>query len=240
MDSTGSIHAVFVQTEYPCDPCNLTLYHGRLGPGGGWTTEVVQEGAWGPPLDELAASPWLLLDPSDRPIVVAHFQQRVVTGSFQSTELRAYVWEEGEGGSDGAFCAETVATQNDGYEGGDGTSFTGALPVAGMDASSRVHAVWLDQSIWHDASGYMNEIRGQIRHASLGTNGWSVTRFGDQSGQSESTSPLVGYGAPLLAVLPDDAGVVVVAVQHTWSTDSIYNTTDLPVTWEAHAFTAAW
>ncbi len=229
VDSGGTIHAAFTRTTYPCDPCDVTLYYGTLAPGGDWTTDVLQAGVWGPPLDEYATTPYIVLAPSGRPFVAAHFVRRVVTGSFSSTELRVYARQE-----DGSFCSEVVATATDGYQGTDGDAFTGALPVADIDLAGRVHVVFLDQSIWHDSSGRMNEIRGQLRHASRGADGWLLTTLTDQEGQTESPTPLVGYGAPLLALLGEDRGIAVAAVQHTWSTDSIYSSTDVPVTYEAH------
>ena len=30
----GTAHALFTRTEYPCDPCDMDLYYGRLPPGG--------------------------------------------------------------------------------------------------------------------------------------------------------------------------------------------------------------
>jgi hypothetical protein len=230
VDEDGDIHALYTKTEYPCDPCNLTLYYGELE-AGEWSTVIVQDSEWGPPLDEYSWTPWMELVGTGRPIVAAHFVHRVVTGSFRDTRLRVYAMEEG------AFCGETVVTTCDGYQGSDGDEFTGALPVARVDGGGRVHVTFLDQSIWHDSDGYMNEIRGQLRHAVRGSDGWTVATLTDQPGQTESPDPLVGYGAPLLALSGDT--VVVAAAQHTWSTDSIYNSTDVPVTYELHVLAAS-
>jgi hypothetical protein len=227
VDSTGVLHAVFRNQVFPCDPsCDVSLYYGRLEPGGTWTSEVVQQGVWGPPLDQFSADPWLALDADDRPVVAAHFQVRVETGSLQSAELRVYLRE----GADD-FCRETVISRSDGYEGGDGPNFTGALPIAEIDGTGRIHVVFVDQAIWHDASGWANEMRGNLRHAVRGSTGWAVTTLVEQQGQTESPNPLIGYGAPLLALAQDDAGLLVTAVERTWATGSIYNTTEVPATY---------
>lgn len=229
VDAAGAIHALYRQQEVPCDPCDVNLYHGRLPPGGTWTRATAQAGVWGPPLDEFVDEAALDIDADDRPIFAGHFVRRVETGSLQSAELRVWLGE-GDG-----FCAEVVAQANDGYAGEDGTRFTGAEPFLALDDAGRAHVLFLDQSVWHDGSGWANEFRGQIRHAQRGTAGWTVTRLADQPGRTESPRPLIGYGQMQFAVSPDGSRFVAVAVERTWDTDSIYNSSDVPATLRAQA-----
>ncbi len=230
VDSGGGIHALYRNQIFPCDPsCDVNLYHGWLTAGEAWNRETAQAGIWGPPLDEYVDESSLALNDDGRPVFAGHFVRRVETGSLQSAELRAWV-----GGSDG-FCGETAVLANDGYAGDDGTRFTGAEPFLALDDAGRVHVLFLDQSVWHDGSGYANEIRGQLRHALRSAGGWSTTLLVDQPGRSESPNPLIGYGQAQLALSPDGTRFVAVAVERTWETDSIYNSSELPLTLRAQA-----
>jgi hypothetical protein len=230
VDSGGGIHVLYRNQVFPCDPsCDVNLYHGRLPVGGTWSRETAQAGIWGPPLDEFVDESSLAIDEAGRPVFAGHFVRRVETGSLQSAELRAWV-----GGGDG-FCGEPAVLANDGYAGEDGTRFTGAEPFVVQDGAGRTFVLFLDQSVWHDGSGYANEIRGQLRLAVRSAGGWSTTRLVDQPGRTESPNPLVGYGQAQLALSPDGTRFVAVAVERTWETDSIYNTSEVPLTLRAQA-----
>lgn len=234
VDATSSIHAVYRNTSYPCDPCNVDLYYGTLASGAGktWSKETVQTGKWGAPNDELVDSASLTLDPKGSPVIAAHFVRRVVTGSYVSTELRVY------GRSGGSFCSETVATNTDGYAGKDGTSFTGARPHVAIDSQARLHVVFNDQSVWHDAQGQQNERRGQLRYAVRTGKSWSLFTLLKQAGQTESPKPLYHLDAVQLVTAEDGSWLVAVGVAGAWDTDSIYNTSGVSSTYKATAVLA--
>ena len=223
VDSMGVIYAVFVNTQFPCDPCDVGLYLGRLEMGGAWEITTLHPGVWGPPEDQLAATPSLALDGQDRPVVVAHFQRRVVTGSFIDTSLRAFL-----PASAGA-CEETIADANDSFAGDEGTRFTGGRPFVRIDDSGRIHVVFNDLSVWHDSNGE-NEIRGSLRYAVRSGGRWDVFTVIDQAGQTESANPLEGFLGPRVEVAPDGATAYGVGVDFSWATDSIYLTASAPVT----------
>ncbi len=228
----GQIVAVFRNTQYPCDPCDVDLYLGTLDPGSGaWVHTVVQQGTWGAPNDLFVESASVAFGPGATPYLAAHFVERVITGSYQSTELRVY------GQVDGAWCHETIATASDGYAGADGATFTGADPQLAVDDAGRLHVAFTDQAIWHDGQGWQNETRGQLRYAVRAGQTWTVTTVLSQSGQSDGASPLYGSGPPLLAVAPEGNRVVVAGLLYGWQTDSIYNEAEAPVTAEPTAVT---
>ncbi|MBI5488229.1 MAG: hypothetical protein HY905_12925 [Deltaproteobacteria bacterium] len=219
----GSVHAAFKNTEYPCDPCNMDLYYGRVDAGGTWTTETVQAGRWGDPNDEFATNAALVVDAAGAPWIAATFQTRVVTGSLIGSELRFY------GKRGGEWCFETVADQSDDYAGADGTAFTGETPQLALDGSGRFHIVFDDVSQWHDGTG-ANDVPGQVRYAVRTGTAWNLATLFEQPGQTESPRPLHAFDSPILAVSPDGADVRVAGVERIWDTDSIYNSTDMPVT----------
>ena len=231
---TGETAAVYKNTQYPCDPCDVDFYLGLLAsPGDSWSSEVVQPGKWGDPNDEFVEAASVAFGPGGQPYIAAHFGERVITGSYVATELRIY------GEADGDWCAEVVADANDGYEGTDGGTFTGADPQLVVDGEGRMHVAYRDQAIWHDGNNWQNEIRGQIRYAVRAGHTWSSATLLTQPGQTASGNPLIGVGAPLLAVSSDGSEVIAAGVAFEWETDSIYNKGEYPVTLEAVAVPTA-
>lgn len=109
----GKLHALYTRTEYPCDPCNLDLYHGVFD-GGAWVEDTVQASVWGPPEDQFATAPSIAFDAAGGAWVVATFQVRAVTGSLISSELRVY------GKAGGGWCHERIVADSDGYAGRTG------------------------------------------------------------------------------------------------------------------------
>lgn len=229
----GATHALYRNTEYPCDPCNVDFLHGTLAEGAGaWEEEVVQEGVWGDPTDQFVESADMGFDSSGGFYIAAHFVERVVTGSYDHAELRIYGLVEGE------WCEEGIVGESDQYQGGDGTEYTGADPRIIIDGADHIHVVFRDQSVWHDGDGWQNEIRGQVRYAVRSGDTWTTTTLLSQTGQSESVQPLEGFSPPLLAVSQDGGTVVTAGIRFTWETDSIYNDTQVTATYAVTAITA--
>ena len=220
----GSVHAVYTNTAYPCDPCNMDLYYGRVAAGGSWTTETVQPGRWGDPNDEFAADASLAVDEAGAPWIAATFQTRVITGSLIGSELRFY------GKIGGTWCHETVADHSDGYAGDDGAVFTGVTPQLALDGAGRFHVVFGDLSQWHDGLGQANGVPGQARYAVRAGTAWHLATVFEQPGRTESAQPLHAFDSPILAVSPDGADVRAAGVERIWDTDSIYNMEDKTVT----------
>jgi hypothetical protein len=224
VDHTGAVHALYTNTEYPCDPCNLDLYYANLPKAGSWSSQTVQTSKWGAPNDEYADDPWLAVDAAGEPWVAATYLVRVITGSLVSAELRVY------GRKAGTWCAETVASQVDGYQGSDGKGFTGARPALEIDDTGRRHVVFGDIAQWHDGNGWANDVIGQARYAVRAGTEWRLSTLFSQQGQTQSPKPLNAFDFPALAVAPSGAEVHVVGVQRIWDTNSIYNQSPVPVT----------
>lgn len=223
----GTAHVLYGKTEFPCDPCDMGLYYGRMAPGGAWTEELVQDSKWGEPDDEFARDPSMVLDGSGEPVVAATFQTRVITGSLKSSALRVY------GRDGGAWCHEVVATQVDGYQGQDGTAFTGAQPHLALDDTGRPHVVFSDVSAWHDGNGWSNTVTGQVRYAIRTGSTWTVATLFKQPGRTDSPNPLNGFDGPRVLPSPGGTGVHVAGVERVWETDSIYNDQPVPLTLRA-------
>lgn len=228
----GTSHVLFRNTPRPCDPCNMDLVLGRATAGAdSWTTEVVQKSKWGEPDDEFVESASMAFDPAGTLYIAAHFVRRVVTGSYKATELRLY------GKVEGTWCSETVASRNDGYAGSDGDRLTGGNPQMVMDGKGRLHVLFCDLSSWHDSTG-QNALRGQLRHALRSGHGWTLTTLMQQKGQTQSSKPVHGLVSPALAVSAGGARVAAAGVALSWQTDSIYNNTDMPATYDVRAVSA--
>lgn len=224
VDAKGATRALYRNTQYPCDPCNVDLLHATLADGGeAWTEETVQTGVWGDPNDEFVEAADIDFDSAGAAHIAAHFIERLITGSYVATALRVYSEVDGE------WRSETVVSENDDYEGSDGAVFTGADPKLAIDNADRLHIAFGDQSLWHE-DGMQNEIRGQVRYAARSGKTWTTKTLFSQKGQTLSANPLIGFSAPFLAVSPDGAEVFTAGVQFSWETSSIYNNDDMPVT----------
>ncbi len=217
VDANGIVHALYTKTEFPCDPCDLGLYYGRLPVNGQWSEELMQKSQWGSPDDRFATEPSLAVTSTGEPMVAAGYQHRAITGSLGHSELRIYAR------SSGKWCFETVVDEADGYQGSDGSDFTGAAPFLALDASDRPHVVFGDLSQWHDANHYSNGVQGQLRYAVRTGSGWTVETLFAQKGQTESPKPLEGMVKPVLVVSGDGTEASAVGIQRLWQTDSIYN-----------------
>ncbi len=233
VDDDDVTYAIFRNTEYPCDPCDMDFYLGTLASGAtDWDIQIVQPGLWGAPNDEFVERASIALDSAGTVFMAAHFVRRVITGSYVSAELRLY------GPMNTEWCGEVVADTSDGYEGGQGDSFTGADPQLVIDDQDRFHILFRDQTIWHDGDGYENQIRGQLRYAARSGTRWYLHTLLAQDGQLASPDPLVGLSAPRFAMSPDAARLTGAAVIQTWQTDSIYNDDAVPATLAVQAVTA--
>lgn len=231
----GSIHAVYAKPQtYPCDPCDMNLYWGRVAPGGTWDEAQVSGTVWGNPDDRFTNQPDIAVTAAGDPVIVGRWQRRAVTGSLKESELRVYA-----PATEGEWCYETVATKPDGFAGGDGEKYTGEMPQVTLDGDGRIHVAFHDLSEWHDSNKWANGIQGQLRHAVHDGEDWTVTTILEQPGQVESPEPLHGFARGMVAPTRDGATLFFSGVQRIWATDSIYNDTEMPMTYKAQVFRAA-
>lgn len=228
----GSIHAVYRKPNiYPCDPCDMDLYWGRVSPGGTWEEARVSGTVWGNPDDRFTDQPDLAVTAEGDPVIVGRWQRRAVTGSMKESELRVYA-----PATEGEWCYETIASTPDGYGGGDGEKFTGEMPRVALDGAGQVHVAFHDLTEWHDSNHFANGIQGQLRYALHDGKTWTVTTLLKQPGQSESGNPLHGFAHGVAAPTYDGTAVFFAGVQRIWETDSIYNDTEMPMTYKAQVF----
>jgi len=230
----GSLHVVFEKPQsYPCDPCDKSLYWGRVFVGGTWEEARVSGSVWGDPDDRFTNQPDIAVTAAGDPVIVGRWQRRAITGSLKESELRIYAPE-----TEDEWCYETVVTRPDGFAGGDGEKYTGEMPQVVLDREDRVHVAFHDLSEWHDSNGQANGIQGQLRYAVRDGAGWLVTTILDQPGQLDSPAPLHGFSRGMVAPTSDGATVFFSGVQRIWETDSIYNNTEMPMTYKAQVFRA--
>ncbi|MFH1532828.1 MAG: hypothetical protein ABIK09_19060 [Pseudomonadota bacterium] len=230
----GSIHAVYRKPNtYPCDPCDMNLYWGKVVPGGTWEEGQVTDTVWGKPDDRFTDQPDLAITAAGEPVIVGRWQRRAATGSIKESELRVYA-----PAGDGAWCYETIATKPDGYGGGDGEEYTGEMPQVAVDGAGRIHVAFHDLAEWHDANSWENGIQGQLRYALRDGTSWTVTTLLKQPGQSESPSPLHGFVRGMVAPTSDGTAAFLTGIQRIWETDSIYNDSGKPITFKAQVFRA--
>jgi len=231
----GSIHAIFEKPEtYPCDPCDKNLYWGRVSPGGVWEEAQVSGTVWGKPDDRFTNQPDIAVTAAGDPVIVGRWQRRAVTGSLKESELRVYA-----PATEGEWCYETVVTTPDGYAGGDGKKYTGEMPQVTVDGQGRVHVAFHDLTEWHDSNKWANGVQGQLRYAVHDGKDWTVTTIFEQPGQVESPEPLHGFARGMVAPTSDGGTVFFSGVERIWETDSIYNDTEMPMTYKAHVFKAS-
>ncbi len=219
LDANGGVHLAYRKTAFPCDPCEVTLFHALLGDP--MVESELQHGVWGPPRDKFSREGELLVAPDGRVLFAGYYEEHVATGSTTQSQLRVY-----GASASGSYCGDRIATRSDGYAGSDGTDYTGALSAMAIDGEGRVYVAFTDESTWH-SSGMENRIQGQLRLAVGTAGGWDVTTLVEQPGQTEVSQPLQGLNQVQVAVSPDGSGVFVAYATFEWDTNSIYNEMDV-------------
>ena len=215
-DSHGTLHMVYNDREFECDPCDMNLYHGIRSSDGKWSKAIVQQGKWGAPNDEYAEDAVLGFDSSGQPFIVATYLVRAITGSIIAAEPRLYGRNQSE------WCHDTMTTEAAGFSGADGKKMTGIAPMLVFDVSDRPHIVFMDKAQWHDDTGWANAVDGQVRYAVRNGTKWTLQTLLAQKAAEKNQKPLVGAMPPLLAVSPDGTSLHAVTATYEWDTDSIY------------------
>lgn len=116
---------------------------------------------------------------------------RVTTGSAISAKL-LYLTKD----SMGNWTEETVVTQSDNYDAGDGINFTGSQPYLAFDRYNSPHIAFCDYASTHFQYIGADEFAGQIRHAYKSSEGnWELQTVYPQS---EPISNMMNF--PLIAI----------------------------------------
>lgn len=118
----------------------------------------------------------IAIDHNGNIAVANQYIDRVTTGSAVSAQL-LYLTKD----SKGNWTKETVATQSDNYDAGDGINYTGSQPYLAFDRHNRPHIAFCDYASHHFSFG-ADEFAGQIRHAYKSSEGhWELQTVYPQS-----------------------------------------------------------
>ena len=117
--------------------------------------------------DDAGWNPSIAMDAEDRPVVASTYIARVPSRSATSAQLQYSVREKM-----GVWNTTVVTSQDDGYFGGDGRGFTGAMPHLVFDQNFTPHIIFSDIASSHAGRNYLNI--GQIRYAILEAGAWNL------------------------------------------------------------------
>lgn len=156
VDRQGFIHVVFGEQingqDYDNSPSRLFYATNKTG---NWIIETAftSQGT----RDDAGWHPSLCLDSSGTPFISCMYVARVPTGSASYCKL-FLLNRMGENN----WRTEIIAEQDDGYYGGDGRNYTGALSHLVFDNNNTPHVVFSDVASSHWGSNYLN--LGNIRY----------------------------------------------------------------------------
>ncbi|PWB67679.1 hypothetical protein C3F09_13105 [candidate division GN15 bacterium] len=166
VDRDGYVHVTFAEQIYGGTYPSRLLY--ATNKTGTWQIEVALNYEPGS-TDDAGWFPSLCFDTNDVPYIACDYIDRVPTYS-------AYLWKllllKRIG--DGSWTSEVVATQSDGYSGGDGTQFTGGLAHLVFDRSNTPHIVFSDIASTHWPIRNQCVNVGNIRYAVRAGATWDI------------------------------------------------------------------
>ena len=169
IDKNGYVHVIFGEqingNGYP-DPSRLMYATNKSG---NWAIETALNPDQGT-RDEAGWMASLCLDSSDIPYVSCMYKKRVVTGSAVYCRLLLLKRLDQNNWS-----VEVVAAYDDGYFGGDGRTFTGALSHLVSDIDNRPHIIFSDVASAHWGMGGTNRLSlGNIRYGVFDDGVWNI------------------------------------------------------------------
>ena len=167
--TTGYSNAVITQGQIGNNSHSALAYANNSG--GKFQSAIISEVPDGTGDGGLSAS--IAIAPNGQVGIAAHYVDRAITGSPQTSDLRYFART-----SEFTFSTEVVTNKADGYIGGDGAHFTGANPDLQFDASSRPLIAFSDHASRHERGAI--ETAGQIRLA-IRNGKWNVTTILHQS-----------------------------------------------------------
>jgi len=159
IDDGGFVHVAFSeQLDYGDYPSRLWYATNRTGV---WEFEVALSYAAGTP-DDAGWYPSLCLDINDTPHIACAYISRVPTLSARHSKLHLLRRTDG-----GLWHDTIIADQDDGYYGGDGRRYTGALSHLVFDSNNTPHIVFSDvaSTHWSYQSWNVGNIRYGVRRA---------------------------------------------------------------------------
>ncbi|MFC2103204.1 T9SS type A sorting domain-containing protein [Bacteroidota bacterium] len=164
IDSEGYVHITFSeQLNGSYDPSRLWYATNRSG---SWEREIALNYNPGA-VDDAGWFPSLCLDNDDTPHIACNYLKRVPTHSVTSCKLlllKRIGYNEWD--------SEVIAEQDDGYYGGDGRNYTGALCHLKFDSYNIPHIVFSDIAATHWDYQRMNV--GNIRYGVFSEGNWYI------------------------------------------------------------------
>lgn len=192
MGTDDSLHVCYLSSEpFGGDVLPRSrLAYARWNPGGGWTREVVRQGANIDDRPGVYAT--MAIDRVGNPHIVASHSTHYQTGSM--IDLKMYHFTRT---SPGQWARSEIASSADGYVGGDGNRYTGASPWLTFDTGNIGHLVFADVSSWHwncistmPGISCNDTIRGQLRYGRYIAGQWTLQTILRQPGKTASPNPV--------------------------------------------------
>lgn len=166
IDKNGFVHVVFSeQIDGQDDPSRLFYATNKSGK---WQMEVALNYDSGSS-DDAGWFPSLCLDQNGTPYVSCMYVNRVQTHS--ATDCRLLLLRRK---SQNNWTSNLIATQDDGYYGGDGRNYTGGLSHLVFDGRNTPHIVFSDIASTHWPGTQRLNV-GNIRYATLQDGAWKIT-----------------------------------------------------------------
>jgi hypothetical protein len=201
VDDRGHLQVVFgEQIAGTDDPSRLRYTTNATGV---WEIETALSNDHGSK-DDAGWFPSLALDASGTPHVVCSYINRVQTYSANYSRL-LFLTRLGRGN----WRSEVIADRDDGYYGGDGRSYTGALAHLVFDENNRPRVVFSDIASTHWPYQRLNV--GNIRYGVPGGDGWRTRTLYRQPLPTSFTQATEMHG--LILLLPEQGNTVRVVGQ---------------------------
>lgn len=222
VDDFGYVHVVFgEQIHGEPDPSRLKYATNATGT---WVIETALDAEAGS-VDDAGWFPSLAVDSSGVPYISCIYLDRVPTHSATSSTL-LLLRRLGPG----AWQSEVVAEYDDGYHGGDGRDYTGALSHLVLDASGTPRVVFSDIASTHwPRTQRLNT--GNIRYGIFRNGSWELSSI---YRQQSPTDFFVGAEMPGLCLLfsEETSTVHVVGQELVLTSEHDYASNLLEFSWQ--------
>ena len=185
VDSQGVVHGVFNND-------------GELGyaesSSGSWNQQIVIPQA--DSRNNTGFEAHIAIDANDQPAIAAATSQH--HGGWSIMWLKLYYYSRDAGG---AWNAELISDQADGFVGGDGNNYSGHQTQLFFDGFGQPYVVFSDLASWH--IGYNYRAPGQIRYAIKACDQWHYHTVFHQDGQTVSPNPINECRHPMMTLGQD-------------------------------------
>jgi hypothetical protein len=154
------------------------------------------------------------VDRDGRPVIASTYMARVPTHSVRFAQLRYSVRLAKE-----QWNTVVVADRDDGYSGGDGRNYTGALTHLHIDSANTPHIVFSDIASSHNPQNVLST--GQVRYAVFDGISWNLsTVYRQQSPQAFYEG--AEMGGQCLVISPDRKTVQVIGQELESTGENVY------------------